>query len=265
MAIVRTRLLLPTLALSLTAGSAMAQTRPFVFTITTLPESSERRWNVHYEAGYGERTAEPFGFDGVAQRVGIQGTLGGGFTLLGHAGLGLGSGAHSSTSTSQEIELLKDLRPASRGVGIAMGLGVRREWEGATVLLGRVSAGQAFAGSSLFGNLLFERPLEQGRDGIDLITTLGWLRRVGPVLQVGVEAVGEDLEGLWEKEEAEGGAKVFVGPSLHVAPPHSSWSASLSGGPIFYATRTGRSSPAARPLEATGNGYTVRLMVGYSF
>ncbi len=43
------------------------------------------------------------------------------------------------------------------------------------------------------------------------------------------------------------------------------WSASVCGGPILYATRTGRTSLAARPLEATGNGFTVRAAVAYSF
>jgi hypothetical protein len=250
---------------SVAAGSAAAQTQPFAFTVTTVPSLLEQRWNLRYEAGYGERTSEPFGLDGLAQRVRIQGALGGGFTLLAYGGLGLGNGADGSTRSSQGIELLKDLRPADRGLGLAMGLGVRREWEGVTVLLGRVSVGHAFAGSSLFGNLRFERPLERGRDGVDLITTVGWLRRLGPAFHMGVEAVGEDLEGLWEKEEAEGGAKVFVGPSVHLAPPRRSWSASLTGGPILYATRSGRSSPADRPLGATGNGYTVRASVGYSF
>src|SRR6185436_9563651 len=109
-------------------------------------------------------------------------------------------------------------------LGVAVGLGLRREWEGSEVLLGRVSAGRTFASSSLFGNVRFERALSRGRDGIDLVTSLGWLRRVGSTVQVGLEGVGEDLEGLWEAEEAEGGAKLFVGPSLHVAPHARPWS-----------------------------------------
>ena len=102
--------------------------------------------------------------------------------------------------------------------------------------MGRVAIGRTFARSSLFGNLRFERPLTTGRDAADLVTTVGWMRRVGPALNVGVEAVGEDLEGLWEADEAEGGAKLFAGPSLHFARP-----------------------------QAVDNGYTVRMSFGYSF
>jgi hypothetical protein len=254
-------------ALALLGRSAAAQTQPFLFTVTTLPATSpDDRWAVRYEAGYGQRTSEPFGFDGVAQRVVAQGSLGRGFTLLGQAGLGLASGAHSSTSTSQEIELLKDLHGASHGVGVTVGLGMRHEWEGASVLMGRVSAGHRFERSSLFGNLRLEKPFEEGRDGVDLVSTLGWMHQVGTdAINLGVEAVGEDLEGFWEADEAEGGAKLFVGPSVHVAPRRASWSLSLAGGPILYATRSGRTSPAVRALEATDNGYTVRLSFGYSF
>ena len=192
----------------MTGGRAAAQTQPFLFTVTTLPPTSpDEQWVVRYEGGYGQRTSEPFGFEGLAQRIAFQGSLGKGFTLLGQVGLGVADGSSSSTRTSQEIELLKDLRGARTGVGVAVGLGLRHEWEGATVLMGRVSAGHSFARSSLFGNLRFERPLEDGRDAVDLISTLGWMHRVGSAWNVGIETVGEDLEGFWEAEETEGGAK----------------------------------------------------------
>jgi hypothetical protein len=177
------------------ARPAAAQGWPFMFTVTTEPASADDRWIARYEGGYGDRSAR----------------------------------------TTQEVELLKDLLAPTRRVGVAMGLGLRRE-----------------------------RPLEQGRDAVDLLTTLGWRHRFGPV-HLGVEAVGEDLEGFWEGEEAEGGAKLFVGPSIHLAPAGRAWSASLCGGPILYATRSGRSSPAVRPLEATANGFTMRFAVAYSF
>jgi hypothetical protein len=244
------------------AGPAAAQGWPFMFTVTTESGGPETSWTAHYEGGYAERAPDPFAFDGMEHRLGVQGRLGHGLTLRGQAGLGIAD--DRSARTTEEIEVLKDLRAPTRGVGLALGLGVRREWRGATVLLGRIAAGHSFRHSSLFGNLRFERPLAPGRDAIDLLTTLGWRRRFGAV-HVGVEAVGEDLEGFWEAEEAEGGAKLFVGPSLQLAPAGRAWSATVCGGPILYATRSGRASPADRPLESTGNGYTMRFAVSYSF
>ena len=260
-AIARLRSALLAMMLAAAARPAAAQ-GPFMFTVTTEPPASESRWTARYEAGYGQRSSTPFGIDGMDSVLSIQGPLGRGFTLRGQAGLGIEG--ERSARTTQEVELLKDVRTATRGLGVAMGLGLRREWQGTTVILGRVSAGHSFARSSLFGNLRFERALEPGRDRLDVLTTLGWRRRFGPV-HLGVEAVGEDLEGFWDKEEAEGGAKLFAGPSLHLAPRGRAWSASLCGGPILYATRTGRVSAAVRPLEATGNGFTIRAAVAYSF
>jgi hypothetical protein len=241
----------------------MAQSPTFLFTVTPSSTDGPRRWRVHYDAGYAERTTDPLGYDGMEQRVGVQGALGRGFTLIGQAGLGLGEASRSRTT--QEVELLKDVAGSGRGLRLAVGLGLRREWEGTTVALGRISAGRGLGASSLFGNFRFERAFNSGRDGVDFIASAGWLRRLGPSVHLGLEAVGEDLEGLWDTEEAEGGAKIFVGPSLRVAPASRPWAVSLCGGPILYASRSAPLSAAPRPLGATDNGYTVRLSVGYSF
>lgn len=45
----------------------------------------------------------------------------------------------------------------------------------------------------------------------------------------GYEAVGEDLKGLWDEDEAEGGAKILVGPSLNMTTNNSRISFSVSG------------------------------------
>ncbi|HET6899920.1 MAG TPA: hypothetical protein VFK70_16305 [Vicinamibacteria bacterium] len=245
------------------ATSVFAQAQAFIYTVTTsAPGPSQERWNVRYDAGYGNDSTDPLGFDGMEQGVTFQGRLRHGFTVRGHVGLGLDS---QSTSSSQEVEVLKDLRSASRGIGLSAGLGMRREWEGTGVLFGRLAAGHNFQTSMLFGNVSFERAFEQTRDGVDVITSLGWLRQVGRAVHVGAEALAEDLEGFWDPNEAEGGAKIFAGPSVHVAVPAHSWSLSVCAGPIFYAARNGRTSPAVRPLDARGNGFTARMSFGYSF
>ena len=181
-------------AMSATAVSAQAQA--FIYTVTTsAPETSHERWSVRYEAGYGDHSADPLGFDGMEQGVAFQGRLGHGFTVRGQVALGLDS---QSTSSSQEVEVLKDLRSASRGIGLSAGLGMRREWEGTGVLFGRVAAGHSFQTSMLFGNVSFERAFEPTRDSVDVITSIGWLRRVGSAVHVGAEALAEDLEGFWD-------------------------------------------------------------------
>jgi hypothetical protein len=53
--------------------------------------------------------------------------------------------------------------------------------------------------------------------------------------------------------------------ALHWTAPAGRLWLSASGGPILCATRSSRSSPAPRPLGATGNGFTMRVSVGYTF
>jgi hypothetical protein len=247
----------------LAAAPAQAQVQPFVFTLTTLPDAGGGRVGVRYDAGYAEQTAPAFGYDGLEQRIGAQGSLGAGFTLLGQVGLGIG-GEQGSGSTL-EAELLKDFLGRSSRLRLAAGGGVRREWDGEPTLLARVLLGHSGRRSTLFGNLRLEKPVEEGRDELDLITSLGWHYRLGAAFHLGVELLGEDLEGFWEEEEAEGGARLFLGPSLHWAPPGQKLYASLAGGPIVHATRSGRVSDAPRPLGASGNGYTVRMSLGWVF
>jgi hypothetical protein len=254
------------LTLATTAAPAFSEDQPFVFTVTTTPSTAPHgRWAAHYDAGYGERAADLFGGDGLEQRVTVQGALGGGFTVLGQAGFDMASG--QTTRATEQVELLKDIVASESGLRIAGGLGMRREYQGTNVLLGRLAVGRAFSGSSLFSNVRFERPFATGRDRLDVVTSLGWLAHVTPAVHVGVEGVGEDLEGLWEGDEAEGGAKVFVGPTIHVAPRSRPWSVSLCGGPILYASHSSRESLASRSLVSgrTNNGYTVRVSLGYSF
>jgi len=252
---------LPLLACLFLAVPARAQDRPFVFSV--VPSRAEgRSWAAYYDAGYGERTAEPFGYAGVEQSVGFQGRLGTRFTLLGNVGVGLGSDA---TRSSQETELLGDVLGSTSGLRLALGLGARREWEGTTAALARVCLGWSGRQTLLFSNVRLERALARGRDAVDVITTLGWLQSVGPGLRLGLEAVGQDLEGFWEADEAEGGAKLYAGPAVHWSSSTGRFWVSASGGPIVYAARNGRMSPAPRPLDASANGFTIRLSVGCSF
>jgi hypothetical protein len=73
--------------------------------------------------------------------------------------------------------------------------------------------------------------------------------------------VAEDLEGFWDPEEAEGGARLLLGPSLHFAPKGRIWQLTAAGGPAFHPSDTGRSSAALRDLPPTEKrvGYAARV------
>ena len=116
-------------------------------------------------------------------------------------------------------------------MALAVGGGMLREPGGSTVALGRVVAGREFGGWRLHGNLLLQKAMTTGRDPLDLVTTVGWARRLGRSVSLGVEGIAEDVEGFWNPEETEGGARLLVGPSLHIAPAGRRWQISAAGGP----------------------------------
>jgi hypothetical protein len=76
----------------------------------------------------------------------------------------------------------------------------------------------------------------------------GWAQRRTSAVSLGVEAIGEDLEGFWEAEEAEGGARLLAGPSPRIAPAGRRWQFLATGGPLFHPSGTHRSSDAFRDL-----------------
>lgn len=261
--------LIPTLlGTLLTAASTQAQSNgtaahPFLFSVAA-PTADARQASVYVDTGVGERAFDLVQGDEPEQRLGVQASLGERLTVL--ARLGLASDG-SGVRASQQGELLYSVfRSPARQASLAIGMGVRHEAQGINVLLGRIAAGRTFDAWRLDANALFEKPYASDRDALDLITTLGVARQVRPALAIGVELIGEDLEGFWEQDEAEGGARVLIGPSIRVAPPAARWQLGVAGGPVVHATRSTVRSEAMRPLGAGGgDGYAIRCRLSYAF
>jgi hypothetical protein len=142
----------------------------------------------------------------------------------------------SPRPTFQQIELARPVW--SRGsTTVAAGGGVRQEWDGAPVFIGRINAGSDVGGGRLQGSLVVEHASSSAivHDAADMITTMGWSRRIRDGIGFGVEGIGQDLEGFWNPREVDGGAKMLVGPSVHVRSTTGAWTASLVAGPVFHA------------------------------
>ena len=77
----------------------------------------------------------------------------------------------------------------------------------------RAAASYDVAGFRVAGNLHVERAFARARDPIDVLALAGISYRVAPAFRLGAEYVGQDLEDAIEKEEAEGGARHFLGPT----------------------------------------------------
>jgi hypothetical protein len=248
--------------------AARGQDRPFVFSVTTATDTSKPSVLVDYDVGFGEQAFHSTEENGPEQRVGVQASVGR-WTFLGRLGL---TSSQDTFQTSQQGEALFSLLTQSSASGgpiaFAVGGGLLHEAGGVDVLLARVVAGRNFEQSRVHGNLLFQMPQSAPeRDAVDVITSVGWSRRVSAAVSLGVEGIGEDLEGFWELEEAEGGARLLVGPSLHIAQPGRKWQLSIAGGPMFHGSNSARASGALRDLPATTQktGYAVRTSFACTF
>lgn len=246
------------------SGTDAAQ--PFLFSLNTLTAENPR-WNIHYSGSYGERTNGQFGYDGLGQQFSVKGYLGSRFTLYATAAIGFANSG--GVTSAEQAEVIRDLIGGKgiTGFRLGAGLGLSRDWSNTGSAISRITASFDRTNWRMAGNLRFEKAFDQSRDKLDFITSFGYQHRVSNVLYLGIEALGQDLEGFWEKDEAEGGAKVMIGPSINLEPNHSKLSFSISGGPVFYATRSQViPSEAIREIGsvASGNGYTIRALVNFN-
>lgn len=247
-------------------GIAQNQVQPFLFTLNTLT-GDKSYWNIHYSGTYGERTTGQFGYDGLGQQFGVKGYLGNRFTLYGTAAIGFAHGG--GITSAQQAEVIRDLIGGRSAEGFRMGagLGLSRDWSNVKSAISRITLSFDRTKWLATGNLRFEKAFESSRDKLDFISSLGFQHRISNGFFLGFEAVGQDLEGFWEKDEAEGGAKLMLGPSVSFSPSNSKLSFALSGGPVFYATRSNAvPSEAIREIGAlaSGNGYSLRALINFN-
>ena len=237
---------------------AAAQDRPFLLSVAASPAPDDvPALRVDYDVGAGERIFQSSESMQPEQRIGLHASHGR-LTLLGRVGLVTEGSAYQSAQSGELLVSLTD--PSRTGLAVAAGGGVLHEAEGTMVLLVRSTIAHEGTTWRLHGNVLLQKPFDPKRDAIDLITSVGWAVRITPAVAVGLEGIAEDIEGFWEAEEAEGGARLLAGPSLHVAPRGRRWQLNATGGPTFHPADTGRSSGAIRDLPPTTHrvGYAVK-------
>ena len=255
-----TRAAVIVLGVILASTRAAAQATPFLFSVMPPSGRAAAAAYGYYELGYGERAFEPVSGDRLEQAVGLSATFGSSVMLLARTGV---SSFEGDTRVSPRAEVLLS-RPVGRTVRFAAGVGYAREYSRTDVMLARFGVGRSTSRSLINGNLMLEKPMLGDRDAVDLITTVGAGRRLGSAVTMSVEAVGQDLEGFWEPNEKDGGARLMVGPSVAVAPPSARWQLTVGGGPIVRGSRSAFASSADRPLPAR-NGYVLRSAVGFTW
>jgi hypothetical protein len=133
-------------------------------------------------------------------------------------------------------------------VDVALSGGYLRELGGANGAWGRVALAGDVGSLRLAASALGQHVVAPGRDAIDLVMTAGASYELWQTLRLGAEYVVQDLEGAFEHDEAEGGVRHFVGPTIGVHLGR----AQIGAGPAFG-------------LSPTSPRYLGRLAAAYSF
>jgi len=237
-----------------TALRAQSAPRSQPFLYTTLPTVAGAAAPLAtLDLGYAERSFDAVAPEHFEMRLGVQSALSRHVSLLARAGFVPG-GADAGAMVDAEILLT----PLARHPGtLAFGVGAIRDYDGTGEAVARVAAAHRGTDWQLGANVTAEHPFSPDRDAVDVLTSVGYDHRLASGVVLGVEAVGEDLEGLIEADEAEGGAKLMLGPTLTLAPAASRWAVVAGAGPILYIRRNDRFSPA--PRELGSSGYALRF------
>lgn len=211
---------------------------PFMYTTSTLT-SKNTPWTANYISGFGENLSQLYGFNGLEQQVGVKGYLGRRFTLNTVIGMGVATET-GAVNTAFRAEVIRDILGGKQNSGLRLGagLGVAKDYGNAFGVVGRITGTYESNRWKVGGNLFLEKMFAENHDDIDVLTSVGAQYRIVKNFYGGIEAIGEDLEGLWDADEDEGGAKMMVGPSLNLVPENMRFSFALSAGPMIWLTHS---------------------------
>jgi len=249
------------------AALAAAPVAPAVGAEAPVPYLYERegqgeagRVTFELESGYGTREARPFGRHGFEQLVRARWQALSWLAAEVGGGLLAPSSGRARGSVTTEL-VFGPLNAVDHFLDLSVGLGYRFDYDEVHVPYLRLALGRAFGPFHVVLSGIAEIPTGGDRDEVDLILGLAGSYGITSWCRLGFELVAEDIEGYWEREEAEGGAKIVLGPTLAFA-VGDHIDLRLNAGAILAATH---STPTRGAGETIDGGFLGRLAIGYSF
>lgn len=214
-AIMRTKYLLALTWVLAVTPTAWADTEAAYVYQRTPASAQDTAVAIELESAVGTRDARPFGEQGVEQAGRVE-LRRGRFTVGVRAGALMSEGEVYGGVLADAGVLL--LEQGSAPVDLHLRAGVLRDYRQDIAVRATMTVGRTWGRTNLSALGFTEVPLSEGRDTVDVVFGLGGSVLVRDWLRVGGELIGEDLEGFWEEEEAEGGARLLVGPTVWLAP-----------------------------------------------
>lgn len=164
--------------------------------------------------GFGMRTTRPFGEDGFEQRLNVNFGITDWLKAKAEYGFGWNRDGRPLGSLVNANLRFRILRSQKHHVDLTVAGGYIFDYTRTHIATLKIVLGRNFGKFDLTGSTRFEFPFDSKRDPVDLIITLGASYGLSGKVRLGFEVAVEDLEGFWEKGEAEGGARFVIGPSL---------------------------------------------------
>lgn len=219
---------------------------------------------LQYEFGYGSRESRNFAQEGIEQGLRLRFQPWNFVAVEGFGGLVIDSGSGEYESAAASIEIIgRPLRQERHYLNLDLGLGYIYDYRSDHIPRVRLVLGRSFGKFDLSLMGLLEIPVgNAGRDEVDIMTSLAMSYGITPWWRAGLEIAGEDLEGLFESEEAEGGAKILFGPTMNFDLPHNFYLRFNAAAVYAYLSNQKFATGAAKPDEW---GFMGRGIIGWSW
>ena len=164
------------------------------------------------DAGSGARPfASDLGRAGIVYALGAEAGL---TPWLSFVATGLTDGPSADLATASGMSAGARFAPFAGGATrLSLTVGALRELAGATGTFARIAFAHDVGRARLAMSAHGEHVTSPGRDGLDVMVSAGATYAIAGPLRIGVEYVGQDLEGALDPTELEG-VRHFVGPTM---------------------------------------------------
>ncbi len=195
------------------AAQAWAET-PYVYQQGGL--QGEQRTAIESQTTVGTRELRPLGGRGIEQGVRVRHQILDGTTVEAFGGAIWQPEATDLRAGVFGAEVIQRVLTQKQvGVSLDVALGGYRDVTGVFVPRLRALLGRSWGRLHTQVSGILEAPISHNRDRIDVIVGAGAAWQATARTSVGLEALGEDLEAIWDSTESEGGARLLAGPSVH--------------------------------------------------